>query len=185
MNFLIKNLIISVFLFGGEMKSFNLTTDEQTFVDLEVDTIYFLEKKHKMKFAGARLACKDPKDFFCLNFKIMKKLSQAEITEIILDSALYYRERINSNEKMQKQIAEHPFRLRNVEIDISMYAKNGNGIVHPDIGRGRWEDGKLYYTTRSPENFYKDQAEYIVSLEEVMPTLSEDLQKRLKEATIH
>lgn len=156
-----KSILFSFFVFFIITTGFTLfknsnnqiPDDEKVVNELLKHTALQLQKKYKMNPIATSVAMPEGViKLLGLDFQICGPLNKEEIRKILIDSAHELLTNINTNTKIKSYLANYPFTIKDVEINLFIVDANRREIKHPAIGIAGITRGELDYLTL----FYTD-----------------------------
>jgi hypothetical protein len=106
-----------------------------------------------------------------LSFTTKGRYTQEELRRLVINCADELVNQVNINENIQPFLFERPFTIKNTQIVIFNYDKNGSLIYDPEIANVEIVDGMLTYLTEDPEDRFKYKTRITETYEEALEAL--------------
>lgn len=103
-----------------------------------------------------------------LTFDTRNQLSKEELRDLLVKCAEELVLLAKMNEKIECFLKQPPFEVKNVEIIIFNYDKNGRSLCDPEISTARLAKEVLFYKTIDPEDGFRYKNRYEETYEEAL-----------------
>lgn len=131
-----------------------------------------IETKHNLALCGEGAAMPGGViKVLMIDFRSRSHLSKEELRKLLIESAQEIVNQAEKNEKIEEYLEKPPFELKNVQIIIHNYGKQGEDLYDPDISTAQISKNILDYATFSPEDPYQYKNEYEETYEEALAIL--------------
>lgn len=108
-----------------------------------------------------------------LTFDTRNQLSKEELRELLVKCAEELNSQTKRNGKIEQFLKQPPFDVKNAEIIIFNYDKNGRSLSDPEISTARLAKGVLYYKTIDPETRYQYKNRYQETYKEALAIIQD------------
>ncbi len=99
-----------------------------------------------------------------LDFQIVGPLKKEKAREILTDLAQELLNKVNSDPAIQPYLWQHPFSIKNIEINLFITDSSRREINHPEIGIATISEGQISYLTltytNTPQKISKTSESY-------------------------
>lgn len=148
-------------------------SEESIIVNMILDnSAIIIEKKYNIQPIGSGAAMPGGNiKKLSLDFNAKGPFSKAHLRVVLIGCANELLNQINTNEKVQRYLANNPFTIRNVQIVIYNYDKDRRRVYDPEISTADISEGILTYQTKDEKSIYGYKNTYTETYEEALQAL--------------